>query len=307
MLRSHRLLGNQDNGNAERMCWICLNADEETPRTRARSDWLQPCRCRGINKWVHEACLSRWIDEKQLLNPDVPVSCPQCHTEYIIIIPPVCRFGQFLERVESTYDMICVTLLIATVAYFGLLSYGALTLHQMVGHERCMQLLKDNPALLMILLPSVPASLFVLYIRFDWDNWLVRWLRRRQNQPVPPEHLDEHGESLPGAPLSDAYFAQLEPIDGNDALQVILAHFQCERCRLCTALSLPTFAMLLGQTLYGNCNSKLLSFVMGAVTFEAIKGLLWVYLQQCQYYRRRYRIVLDYSPPENVERSHRSV
>ncbi|KAM8720534.1 hypothetical protein ACLKA7_006560 [Drosophila subpalustris] len=308
MLRSRRILGNHDDATDERICWICLNTDEETT---LRSDWLQPCRCRGTNKWVHEACLSRWIDEKQLINPDVTVTCPQCHTEYIIVMPPVCRFDAFLERVEAIYGMLCPSILmgmLATVVYIATLSYGALTMHQIAGYERSLQLMKEDPTLLMIVLPSVPAALLLLR-RLDWDNWLVRWLRRRQRQPVPAEHLDEYGEPLPGAPLTDDYFDGLEPIDGDDMLQggaLNAENIERATCRFCTALSLPTFAVLIGQTFYGNLNSKVLGIALGALTFEAIKGLIWVYLRQCQYYRRRYRSVLDYSP-ENVERSGRSI
>ncbi|EDW65708.1 E3 ubiquitin-protein ligase MARCHF5 [Drosophila virilis] len=307
MLRARRAIGDQDSAHDERMCWICLNTDEES----LRHDWLQPCRCRGTNKWVHEACLSRWIDEKQQINPDVPVTCPQCHTEYIIVMPPVCRFDALLERVEKTYGLLCPSILmgmLATVVYIATLSYGALTLHQIAGYETSIQLMKEDPTLLMIVLPSVPAALLLLR-RFDWDNWMVRWLRRRQRQSLPPEHFDEHGEPLPGAPLSDEYFDRQEPLDADDMLQggaLNAENIERATCRFCTALSLPTFAVLIGQTLYGNINSKLLGIVMGAVTFEAIKGLICVYLRQCQYYRRRYRSVLDYTP-ENVDRSARNI
>ncbi|KAH8387613.1 hypothetical protein KR093_008154, partial [Drosophila rubida] len=308
MLRSRRI--QSENGNEERMCWICLNTDEEaTMRHQHSSDWLQPCRCRGTNKWVHESCLSRWIDEKQQLNPDVPVTCPQCHTEYIIVMPPVCRFDAILERVEKTYGLLCPSILmgmLATVVYIATLSYGALTMHQIAGYERSLQMMKEDPTLLMIVLPSVPAALLLLR-RIDWDSWLVRWLRRRQRQPVASEHLDDNGEPLPGAPLSDEYFDGMEPVDGDDMLQggtLNAENIERATCRFCTALSLPTFAVLIGQTLYGNLQSKILSIALGAVTFEAIKGLIWVYLRQCQYYRRRYRSVLDYTAA-NVARSGR--
>lgn len=40
-----------------------------------------------IHFQVHQACLQRWVDEKQKGNRTGKVSCPQCNTEYIIILP----------------------------------------------------------------------------------------------------------------------------------------------------------------------------------------------------------------------------
>ncbi|EDV92339.1 E3 ubiquitin-protein ligase MARCHF5 [Drosophila grimshawi] len=288
--------------NDQRMCWICFSTDEET----ARRDWRQPCRCRGTNKWVHESCLCRWIDEKQLANPSVPVTCPQCHTEYIIVIPgSVCRFDALLEHVERMYGLLCPSILISmllTVIYLATLSYGIITLHQVVGYETSVKLMNEDPTLLMIMLPSVPVALLLLR-RFDWDNRLVRWLRRHQWQSIrsSEEQVDEHNDPLPGAPLTDDYFDRLEPssLDGDDMLQVgvlNIENVEHATYRLCTALSLPTFAVVIGQTLYGKLYGRLFAIAMGAITFEAIKGLICVYLRQCQYYRRRYRTVLNHSP-----------
>ncbi|XP_017869227.1 PREDICTED: E3 ubiquitin-protein ligase MARCH5 [Drosophila arizonae] len=305
MLRAGR--GHQDGSSEERMCWICLNTEGGT----LHHDWLQPCRCRGTNKWVHEACLSRWIDEKQQVNPDAPVTCPQCYTEYIIVMPPVCRFDAMLESVERTYCLLCPSILmgmLATVVYMATLSYGALTLHQIAGYDTSIQLMKEDPTFLLIVLPSVPCALLLLR-RFDWDNWMVRWLRRQHRQSVALEHYDEQGDLLPGAPLTDEYFDSLEPVDEDEMMQAGTMNSEnIERatCRVCTALSLPTFSVLIGQTLYGNVNSKLLSIVLGAFTFEAVKGLISVYLRQCQYYRRRYRSVLDYTT-ENVQMAGRTI
>ena len=44
-----------------RSCWVCFATDEDD-RT---AEWVRPCRCRGSTKWVHQACLQRWVDEKQ--------------------------------------------------------------------------------------------------------------------------------------------------------------------------------------------------------------------------------------------------
>lgn len=66
-----------------RSCWVCFATDEDD-RT---AEWVRPCRCRGSTKWVHQACLQRWVDEKQRGNSTARVACPQCNAEYLIVFP----------------------------------------------------------------------------------------------------------------------------------------------------------------------------------------------------------------------------
>nr|XP_060498020.1 E3 ubiquitin-protein ligase MARCHF5 [Panthera onca] len=67
----------------DRSCWVCFATDEDD-RT---AEWVRPCRCRGSTKWVHQACLQRWVDEKQRGNSTARVACPQCNAEYLIVFP----------------------------------------------------------------------------------------------------------------------------------------------------------------------------------------------------------------------------
>lgn len=70
-----------------RSCWVCFATDEDD-RT---AEWVRPCRCRGSTKWVHQACLQRWVDEKQRGNSTARVACPQCNAEYLIVFPKLGR------------------------------------------------------------------------------------------------------------------------------------------------------------------------------------------------------------------------
>ncbi len=85
-------------------CWVCF-ASEEDDRTVT---WVQPCRCRGTTKWVHQMCLQRWIDEKQRGNSTAKVSCPQCGTPYTIEFPP---FGKFCNSFNFSIILLLVNLL----------------------------------------------------------------------------------------------------------------------------------------------------------------------------------------------------
>lgn len=70
-------------------CWVCFGSTEDDKE----AEWVQPCKCRGTTKWVHQSCLQRWIDEKQKGNSSASVSCPQCNAEYILVFPP---FGKLV-------------------------------------------------------------------------------------------------------------------------------------------------------------------------------------------------------------------
>ncbi|KAH8373568.1 hypothetical protein KR200_001394 [Drosophila serrata] len=292
--RRKRLFGGVEPTGVEedRMCWICLMGDEEQPRR----DWVHPCRCRGSNKWVHEACLSRWINEKEILAPDVPVTCTQCRTEYIVVMPPLCRFDAFLNRLDKEYQRMCPSVLMGIVSgtvYFSGMSYGALTLLELSGNEIVLQLLQQDPILMMILLPSVPMML-LMSRRIHWDDVLVRWLRRRQRSRVPPEQMNALGEPLPGAPLDDDYFEELERHRGEvEAAE----HLGGVTPGFCAALSLPSIAGLLGQTLFSGIyeTNKLLAIGLGGLTFVVVKGVASIYLRQAQYQHRRQRSVLNYN------------
>lgn len=68
---------------SKRYCWVCFATDEDD----ATASWVKPCHCRGTTKWVHQGCIQRWVDEKQIGRAGARVACPQCNTEYIIVYP----------------------------------------------------------------------------------------------------------------------------------------------------------------------------------------------------------------------------
>ncbi|EDW27597.1 GL20188 [Drosophila persimilis] len=290
----------------ERMCWICLGGDEELP---ARIDWLHPCRCRGSNKWVHRGCLNRWIDEKQLHDPEMPMACTQCRTKYIIVTPPLNAFDAFLDQIDQLYETVCPSVMMGTLSaglYFAAMTFGALTLIQVFGYRVSLTLLRDEPTVLMIVLPTIPAVLLLLR-NLRWDDHLtIMWRGLRGPRPVAPrEDLDEDGEIPPGAPLDEEYFDGGPPdqlgmnfldqgaIFGDEGIGSTSASF-------IVALSLPSFAVLLGHTLFSKMGNRLLAIVMGGVTFLGIKGLSRAYLRHSTMQRKRGRSVLDYTPL-NVE------
>ncbi|XP_022212041.2 E3 ubiquitin-protein ligase MARCHF5-like [Drosophila obscura] len=292
--RLPRLHGGLDE---ERMCWICLDGDEGPSQ---RTDWLHPCRCRGSNKWVHRNCLNRWIDELQLRHPNKPIACSQCRTEYIIVTTPLCRFDALLSGIDNFYGAVCPSVTMGTISaalYFSAMTFGALTLIQIIGYRKSLALLNEETTLLIIGLPTIPVGLLLLR-RIRLDDYMLRFLRifRSRRHGVQPEDLDEAGERLPGAPLDANYFDDLSQdhtelqdseIFGSEAMRRASTSFV-------VALSLPSFAVLLGRSLYAKMENRFLGILLGGMTFLGIKGLASAYVRHSHVQRLRGRSVLDH-------------
>lgn len=126
-----QLLQQQECGDSERSCWICFASDEDN-RLAA---WVQPCKCRGSTKWVHQSCLYRWVDEKQKGNALRTVSCQQCQTEYIIVFPQMGKVANILEAFDNLIKRVSPFLaagIFVGSLYWTAVTYGAVTFLQVV-------------------------------------------------------------------------------------------------------------------------------------------------------------------------------
>lgn len=119
----------EDGGESERSCWICFATDEDN-RLAA---WVQPCKCRGTTKWVHQSCLYRWVDEKQKGNALRTVNCQQCQTEYIIVFPQMGKVANILEAFDNIIRRVSPFLaagIFVGSLYWTAVTYGAVTFLQ---------------------------------------------------------------------------------------------------------------------------------------------------------------------------------
>ncbi len=87
----------------EKQCWVCFASEEDDPMAA----WSHPCRCRGTTKWVHQACIQRWIDEKQKGNSTAEVQCPQCNTTYVIKFPRANVVVAVLDTTDKMVQRVC--------------------------------------------------------------------------------------------------------------------------------------------------------------------------------------------------------
>lgn len=163
-----------------RYCWVCFLSEEDDELLA----WVQPCKCSGTTKWVHQACLQRWVDEKQKGNAFKRVNCPQCQTEYIIIFPEMGTFVGILEGIDTIVKRLSPFLAAGVVVgslYWTAVTYGAVTVLQVLGHKNGLEVLeRADPLVLLIGLPAIPAGL-ILGRMISWEEMLLRFIQSRQH------------------------------------------------------------------------------------------------------------------------------
>ncbi|XP_075147974.1 E3 ubiquitin-protein ligase MARCHF5 [Haematobia irritans] len=276
------------NGDGERSCWICFATDEDN-RLAA---WVQPCKCRGTTKWVHQSCLYRWVDEKQKGNALRTVNCQQCQTEYIIVFPQMGKVANILEAFDNIIRRVSPFLaagIFVGSLYWTAVTYGAVTFLQIVGHKKGLALMENgDPILLLIGLPVIPVGL-VLGRMIRWEDAVIRLIRNRRNvcRKLPlmnfiipyPEEDEEQTAQNPATPtLSD-------PVSATRIF--------------CGALLLPTISSIVGRLLFESIENTLHRTLLGGLTFITVKGILKIYLKQQQHTRKKKRRIVDYTD-ENV-------
>lgn len=257
------------------------------------AEWVSPCRCKGCTKWIHQACLQRWLDEKQKGNSGGTVSCPQCGTEYRIVFPkmgPLVYFLQQLDRVLSRVSPFAAAGVVVGTVYWSAVTYGAVTVMQVVGHKKGLDVMeRADPLFLLMGLPTIPVML-VLGKMIRWEDYAVRlWQRHSAKLQLLGAIVPGIGRPLPRVPVAGGY--------GGD-------HISVSRT-LCGALVFPSVAGLVGRLLFRRVPSSLQRTVLGGIAFVVIKGILKVYFKQQQFLIQANRRILNYpdrdGPPDTAE------
>nr|XP_056715968.1 E3 ubiquitin-protein ligase MARCHF5-like [Euleptes europaea] len=271
----------------ERHCWVCF-ATEGDDRS---AEWVCPCRCKGSTKWIHQACLQRWLDEKQKGNSTGRVSCPQCGTEYHIVFPklgPLVYFLQQVDRVLSKVSPFAAAGIVVGTLYWSAVTYGAVTVMQVVGHKKGLDVMeRADPLFLLMGLPTIPVML-VLGKMIRWEDYVLRVWRKYSSKLQALQALVP-GVSRPivQAPLAESRYQ-------NDHLSISRT--------LCGALVFPTIANLVGRVMFHRVNSSLQRTILGGIAFVAIKGALKVYFRQQHYLIQANRRILNYVEKGDAEK-----
>ncbi|XP_067007871.1 E3 ubiquitin-protein ligase MARCHF5 [Anabrus simplex] len=266
---------------SKRTCWVCFATDEDD----AAAEWVQPCNCRGTTKWVHQSCIQRWVDEKQKGNATGRVACPQCNTPYTIVFPHMGTLVMILDTFDNVIYKVCPFMAAGIVVgsiYWTAVTYGAVTVMQVVGHKEGMTVMEQaEPLVLLIGLPTIPIML-ILGKMVHWEDTLLNFLRRHSYKVPLLRHI------LPASAMEERRSSTLEFPPMADPVSATRV--------LCGALLLPTVATLFGKLFFDSVQSNLHRALLGGVAFITIKGTLKIYHKQQQYIRQRQRRILDFNP-----------
>lgn len=248
----------------KRYCWVCFATDEDDTTV----PWVQPCNCRGTTKWVHQACIQRWVDEKQKGNPSGKVSCPQCNTQYIIVFPHMGPVIVMLDAVDNVIYKVCPFVAAGIVVgsiYWTAVTYGAVTVMQVVGHKEGLSVMEQaDPLVLLVGLPTIPIML-ILGKMVRWEDSVLAFLRRNSKK-VPflkylfPSCGEERRTSMDLPPLSD-------PVSATRIL--------------CSALLLPTVATLCGKLFFDSVPSNLQRTVLVSPHLFIYSNIYFTYSVIC--------------------------
>ncbi|KRT80242.1 hypothetical protein AMK59_8623 [Oryctes borbonicus] len=265
-----------------RYCWVCFASDEDD----LEAAWVQPCKCRGTTKWVHQACLQRWVDEKQKGGNTGKVTCPQCQTEYIIVFPNMGVLVLLLDTVDSFVYKGCPFLaagIVVGAIYWCAVTYGAITVMQVVGQKEGLAVMEQaDPLVLLIGLPAIPIALIVGKL-IRWEDTVLTFIRNYLSRVPLIKYV------LPFRIDVSPNFTRAE-----SDLPPLTDPFSATRV-LCGALLMPTIANMFGKFFFDSVKSNFHKTVLGGLTFIAIKGCLKIYHKQQQYIRQCQRKILDYT------------
>ncbi|XP_017112314.2 LOW QUALITY PROTEIN: E3 ubiquitin-protein ligase MARCHF5 [Drosophila elegans] len=289
-----RSSGGSIHRSADRFCWICFAGEEDNPRAK----WVRPCRCRGATMWVHQSCLCRWIDEKQRGGRRTSVVCQQCQTEYIVVFPRTNCLASALDWLDRAVRRTCPYLAVHVLmwcVYWTATTYGAVTVFQVVGHRRALELM-ESEVFLLLGLPLIPVGL-VLGRLVRWQDAVLKVMRSRYNilRKLPFFRWAGEPETAGLDPALSDSSSSLPPLQNTPVLTDPLYISRL----FCGAVFLPTLATAMGNMFFKRMEDPLQRTLLGGITYIGAKGLLKIYLRQKLYIRRRKRRIVDYTD-ENV-------
>lgn len=282
----------------KKICWVCLTSDddedEEDVAFSGPVEWLHPCKCKGTAKWVHRACLKRFIEEKKKSHFHDRVQCPQCNTRYIVKAPNMGYLYSWLDEIDvqvQKLSPIVVGFMLVKAAYWCAVTHGAVTVMTVMGCDEGLGVLEGtSPILLLLALPAIPAAL-VLSKMVCWEDRL--WLFMRN-----------HYFKIPFMRYILPSFA---PPDNSTSLEPIppLFSHSCEERMLSGALLMPSIAALVGRLLFDSVENNLHRTLLGGLTFVAVKGVLKIYLKQQRYLQSCRSVIMNYpkKPPFEPQQS----
>eukprot|EP01137_Pigoraptor_chileana_P015882 Opistho-2@72277 len=285
--------------NSARTCWVCFSGDEDDA---GQLLWTQPCKCRGTTRWVHQACIQRWIDVKQGGATTAKVFCPQCRTEYVIECPEAGVFVlsmDLFDKIVNALSPFAALGVICSSVYVSALTYGGFTLCQVMGMEEGLQLMhRMEPVVLLASLPMIPFALVIP--RFLRPTISISFGTQHDADGARHDDNPRADGANDGTAVDDARLAEAM-VEGGVAQESdtpgaadVVERMPVSRA-VVGALLLPSIAATLGQLFFrGRLASNFQRSIMGGLLFVVFKGTIRMYYKKQQRFLKTHRRVLDY-------------
>ena len=181
-----------DNNNIpsieERMCWICLSPNEyseldDTDKLNLKnySPWIHPCKCKGTQAWVHQACLRRWIDMKQEGDLMKKVKCSQCKYVYHFSRPPmtkVVKYGRRMVDISQTVSMLGSAATVGSGVIYFISGIGTVIATRVCGQKQIVRLSREHPVKSFLGFTCIVPTLLVARRSFQWEAPAMRFVAK---------------------------------------------------------------------------------------------------------------------------------
>lgn len=197
-------------------------------------------------------------------------------------------FVAMLDAMEEITHKICPFIaggvLLGSI-YWIAITYGAVTVMQVVGHREGLEMMESaDPLVLLVLLPTIPVTLISAKM-YNWEDSVLLFLRKYCAKiPVlayilPFGNVDNDRAIVAG---------QTTPQNPN------ASHLSPTRI-FCSALLLPTISTIIGKIFFRSIQNNLHRTMLGGLTYITLKGALKIYHKQMLYVRHSSRKILDYT------------
>lgn len=199
-------------------------------------------------------------------------------------------FVALLDAMEEITHKVCPFIaggvLLGSI-YWIAITYGAVTVMQVVGHREGLEMMESaDPLVLLVLLPTIPVTLISAKM-YNWEDSVLLFLRKYCSKIPALAYILPFGnvEGDRGA-IVTGHPNHQNP-NGNN-------HLSPTRI-FCSALLLPTISTILGRIFFRSIQNNLHRTILGGLTYITIKGALKIYHKQMLYIRNSSRKILDYT------------
>ncbi|VDM30230.1 unnamed protein product [Hydatigera taeniaeformis] len=168
--------------------------------------------------------------------------------------------------------------------YWSAVTYGALTVMQVCGHEAGLTAMeRTDPVVLLLGLPAIPTCLIAIHM-VDWQSWFLRLWRSRAYKLAVIQYL------LPKDICRSRLEEARDPEGGSTIPRI-----------LCTSLALPSFAVFFGRLLFSRVQSRIGQaiavsgcFQGGGLFYLGVTGFLHIYQREMTFLRNCRRHIVEY-------------